>query len=757
MKSYITTLVVSAIITLLPYYSNGQVKVAADPDLATPADPSAVLDVFSNTKGMLPPRMTTAERDAVTAPADGLTIYNTDENCINVYHNTAWQSYCKLRYNVVCGCVEYLNDYGLPTEAWIGIANPTDSDWYEVGTTTAPDLITDDIYTEGKATIGGQTNNLGRLNVYGENSLANAATYMELTGASGSAPQRTLSLYQNVTYSSDKAGIYNLLEGTSTGNVIGLDQIINHSGAQLKHGIANEFTALSNGISYGMTNVFSSGSTSTKYGVRNDFPTTANGTNYGFYNYFNTTSTSLKYGMFNSFTATTGGTKTGVRNYFPSGTTTGTIYGVNNAIFNDGTSPKYGVYNTLSGIGAGTAYGTYNNILMNSTNTSNAYGVYSNVSNNGSGIGYAGYFRTTGNGNYGVYGYNLSNGGRAGAFVGNVEIGRGWLVVGDDNVFSNTDEYDTGTRYGVWEGSFLLNPYINFDYNGYRYFNLGQIDLPADIPANVVATKIIWEMDGYHQDANEDHGFWIALENPGYQGAAGWYGWFGNAGNGAKDLNWHYVSPALNDPISNTQNIEMRVEDDCCFGDNIQVFNIHLKIYYRYTALLEDGGIAASGLIYANSNNLVGDLAEHFEVNNEHPIEYGLIVGLKPGGDNEYEICSTPYSNHMVGVISEKPSVVLNAPSVGPPVALQGRVKVKLVNSDVLIKSGDHLTTSDTPGHAQKATRMGKVIGYAVTNQKAGTDFVDILVQPGLHLPQEKEEEEKGESKPKGRIMSHGE
>ena len=41
---------------------------------ATP-DASAVLDASSITKGFLPPRMTTAQRDAIVSPATGLTIY----------------------------------------------------------------------------------------------------------------------------------------------------------------------------------------------------------------------------------------------------------------------------------------------------------------------------------------------------------------------------------------------------------------------------------------------------------------------------------------------------------------------------------------------------------------------------------------------------------------------------------------------------------------------------------------------------------
>jgi microcystin-dependent protein len=44
----------------------------------TPADPSAILDVKSSDKGMLVPRMTSAERTGIATPADGLIVYDTD-------------------------------------------------------------------------------------------------------------------------------------------------------------------------------------------------------------------------------------------------------------------------------------------------------------------------------------------------------------------------------------------------------------------------------------------------------------------------------------------------------------------------------------------------------------------------------------------------------------------------------------------------------------------------------------------------------
>ncbi|MEI6764801.1 MAG: PKD domain-containing protein [Bacteroidota bacterium] len=48
-----------------------------------PSDTSAMLDIKSTTKGLLIPRMTIAQRNAIVLPANGLLIYNTDCNNIN--------------------------------------------------------------------------------------------------------------------------------------------------------------------------------------------------------------------------------------------------------------------------------------------------------------------------------------------------------------------------------------------------------------------------------------------------------------------------------------------------------------------------------------------------------------------------------------------------------------------------------------------------------------------------------------------------
>ena len=125
-------------------------------------------------------------------------------------------------------------------------------------------------------------------------------------------------------------------------------------------------------------------------------------------------------------------------------------------------------------------------------------------------------------------------------------------------------------------------------------------------------------------------------------------------------------------------------------------------------------------------------MAEYFPVN--AGVEPGLIISYSPEED-AYQLAEKPYSNHIVGVVSKDPSVVLNDPGVGPPVGLAGRVIVKLVPSKRLVKGGDHITSSSQPGLGQVARKKGRVIGYAVKNQKEGEDFVEVLLQPGYWSP----------------------
>jgi hypothetical protein len=57
-------------------------------------DPSARLDISSADKGLLLPRLTSSQRDAIPNPAPGLVIFNTDNGCIELRSLLSWVSFC---------------------------------------------------------------------------------------------------------------------------------------------------------------------------------------------------------------------------------------------------------------------------------------------------------------------------------------------------------------------------------------------------------------------------------------------------------------------------------------------------------------------------------------------------------------------------------------------------------------------------------------------------------------------------------------
>jgi hypothetical protein len=51
---------------------------------------SAKLQVDSTTQGFLPPKMTTTQKNAISSPASGLMVYDTDTNKLCCYNGTSW-------------------------------------------------------------------------------------------------------------------------------------------------------------------------------------------------------------------------------------------------------------------------------------------------------------------------------------------------------------------------------------------------------------------------------------------------------------------------------------------------------------------------------------------------------------------------------------------------------------------------------------------------------------------------------------------
>ena len=126
------------------------------------------------------------------------------------------------------------------------------------------------------------------------------------------------------------------------------------------------------------------------------------------------------------------------------------------------------------------------------------------------------------------------------------------------------------------------------------------------------------------------------------------------------------------------------------------------------------------GTLYIGGVDTVNaDIAENYSVSDPN-IGPADIVSLPSSDSAELTKSTTAYDQHLFGVISTKPGIILgsnDSMSQDPnqrPVALKGRVPVKVSVENGPINIGDTITSSSTPGVGMKATRPGQIIGNAL-------------------------------------------
>lgn len=88
MKTILKIHTIVALLTGFSYLTFGQ-GVGIN-TTSEPADESAILDVSSTTQGMLAPRMTTAQREAIASPATGLLVFDNETGSFWFYTGTEW-------------------------------------------------------------------------------------------------------------------------------------------------------------------------------------------------------------------------------------------------------------------------------------------------------------------------------------------------------------------------------------------------------------------------------------------------------------------------------------------------------------------------------------------------------------------------------------------------------------------------------------------------------------------------------------------
>lgn len=130
--------------------------------------------------------------------------------------------------------------------------------------------------------------------------------------------------------------------------------------------------------------------------------------------------------------------------------------------------------------------------------------------------------------------------------------------------------------------------------------------------------------------------------------------------------------------------------------------------------ITSSGDLFLDGLLGSGS----ADLAEEYNVLDDSE-EGDLVVS-----DGGVEVIKSfqAYQQGILGVISKQPAIILGMIQENTfdivfnpkPVALSGRVMVKVSTENGSIEVGDYLTSSSTPGVGMKATRPGSVVGKAL-------------------------------------------
>ncbi len=133
------------------------------------------------------------------------------------------------------------------------------------------------------------------------------------------------------------------------------------------------------------------------------------------------------------------------------------------------------------------------------------------------------------------------------------------------------------------------------------------------------------------------------------------------------------------------------------------------------------------------------DVAEGFDQTDGSSAEPGTVMVIDEANPGNVKPSATAYDRKVAGIISGaggvRPGLKLTQDGVADGnnlIAMAGRVYAKVSAENGSIAPGDLLTTSNTAGHAMKATDTeishGAVIGKAMTELKEGTGLVLVLV-----------------------------
>lgn len=157
-------------------------------------------------------------------------------------------------------------------------------------------------------------------------------------------------------------------------------------------------------------------------------------------------------------------------------------------------------------------------------------------------------------------------------------------------------------------------------------------------------------------------------------------------------------------------------------------------------SFIANGNSTVNGLLTTRVLTITGgaDIAEPFQMSSAG-ISKGSVVVIDEENPGHLKLSTQAYDRRVAGIVSGangvKPGISLHQEGLlegGENVALSGRVYVQADASIDVIRPGDLLTTSDTPGHAMKVSdrdrSQGSILGKAMTGLREGRGMVLVLV-----------------------------
>jgi hypothetical protein len=142
-----------------------------------------------------------------------------------------------------------------------------------------------------------------------------------------------------------------------------------------------------------------------------------------------------------------------------------------------------------------------------------------------------------------------------------------------------------------------------------------------------------------------------------------------------------------------------------------------------------------AGTVYASTTAITAiDLAENYSAS-DSSIEAGDVVSVDPNNQESIIKADASSTDKLLGIISTAPGVLLGRKiQNSKPVALAGRVPVKVNLENGPIHIGDRLTVSSLPGIATRQTESGESVGVALQNydQNSSSTKIQALVKVGF-------------------------